>query len=91
MALVRERTIPTERPPLVGEVSANFCGWRGVAGSVRRIPYGRNIGFQDLKLTNYMALVRERTIPTERPPLVGEVSETRHICYPVVTACVDGR
>jgi hypothetical protein len=26
LALVRERTIPTERPPLVGEVSANFCG-----------------------------------------------------------------
>ena len=25
VALVRERTIPTERPP-VGEVSANFCG-----------------------------------------------------------------
>jgi hypothetical protein len=24
MALVRERTIPTERPPPVGEVSANF-------------------------------------------------------------------
>jgi hypothetical protein len=24
--LVRERTIPTERPPLVGEVSAKFCG-----------------------------------------------------------------
>jgi hypothetical protein len=23
--LVRKRTIPTERPPLVGEVSANFC------------------------------------------------------------------
>jgi hypothetical protein len=23
---VRERTIPTERPPLVGEVIANFCG-----------------------------------------------------------------
>jgi hypothetical protein len=23
---VRERTIPTERPPLVGKVSANFCG-----------------------------------------------------------------
>jgi hypothetical protein len=23
-ALVRQRTIPTERPPLVGEVSANF-------------------------------------------------------------------
>jgi hypothetical protein len=28
VALVREQTIPTERPPLVGEVSANFCGWR---------------------------------------------------------------
>jgi hypothetical protein len=26
VAYVRERTIPTERPPLVGEVSANFCG-----------------------------------------------------------------
>jgi hypothetical protein len=24
VALVRQRTIPTERPPLVGEVSANF-------------------------------------------------------------------
>jgi hypothetical protein len=26
VALVCERTIPTERPPLVGEVSANVCG-----------------------------------------------------------------
>ena len=26
VALVRERTIPTERPPPVGEVSANFRG-----------------------------------------------------------------
>jgi hypothetical protein len=25
MVWARERTIPTERPPLVGEVSANFC------------------------------------------------------------------
>jgi hypothetical protein len=25
VALVRERTIPTERPPLVDEVSDNFC------------------------------------------------------------------
>jgi hypothetical protein len=25
-ALVRQRTIPTERPPLVSEVSANFRG-----------------------------------------------------------------
>jgi hypothetical protein len=26
VTIVRERTIPTERPPLVSEVSANFCG-----------------------------------------------------------------
>jgi hypothetical protein len=26
MVSVRERTIPTERPPLVGEVIANLCG-----------------------------------------------------------------
>jgi hypothetical protein len=25
LALVYEQTIPTERPPLVGEVSVNFC------------------------------------------------------------------
>jgi hypothetical protein len=31
VVLVSERAIPTERPPLVGEVSANFCGWRGAA------------------------------------------------------------
>jgi hypothetical protein len=28
VALVRKRTIPTERLSLVGEVSANFCGYR---------------------------------------------------------------
>jgi hypothetical protein len=28
VALVRERTISTERPLLVGEVSTNFCGLR---------------------------------------------------------------
>jgi hypothetical protein len=26
MALVHEQTLATERPPLVGEVIANFCG-----------------------------------------------------------------
>jgi hypothetical protein len=26
MVCVRERTIPTKLPPLVGEVTANFCG-----------------------------------------------------------------
>jgi hypothetical protein len=26
VVIVRKRTMPTERPPLVGKVSANFCG-----------------------------------------------------------------
>jgi hypothetical protein len=45
---VRERTIPTELPPLVGEVSVNFffsdrgCHVVNVAD-----PYGRNLGFRD--------------------------------------------
>jgi hypothetical protein len=26
VALVREQTIPTEQPPLVGQVIASFCG-----------------------------------------------------------------
>jgi hypothetical protein len=47
VALVRERILPTERPPLVGEVSANFCGSSGVAWSAQRIPYSRNLGFLD--------------------------------------------
>jgi hypothetical protein len=37
MALVCERTIPAERPPLAGEVSAKFCGVKVFAWSVRRI------------------------------------------------------
>jgi hypothetical protein len=32
MVWVRERTIPTERPPLVGEVIADFCGQRVTRG-----------------------------------------------------------
>jgi hypothetical protein len=28
VALVRERTVPTERLPIVGEVIANFCGYK---------------------------------------------------------------
>jgi hypothetical protein len=47
MALIRERTIPTELTPLFGEVSVNFCGYRGVAYSARQIPYGRNLYFLD--------------------------------------------
>jgi hypothetical protein len=37
MALVSERTIQTERPPSVGEVSANFCGCRVVSAADPRV------------------------------------------------------
>jgi hypothetical protein len=47
VALVRNRIIPTERPPLVGEVSANFLRVEGVAWSVQRIPTAVNLGFID--------------------------------------------
>jgi hypothetical protein len=36
--LVRKRTIPTERPQLVGQVSANYLRIEGVAWSAQRIP-----------------------------------------------------
>jgi hypothetical protein len=38
VALVRERTIPTERPQLVNEVSANICGQRVSRGQRNRSP-----------------------------------------------------
>jgi hypothetical protein len=38
VALARERTIPTERPPLVDEVSANFGGYRVSRGQRNGFP-----------------------------------------------------
>jgi hypothetical protein len=46
VASVRERTIPTERSPLVGEVSANFCG--------QKVPRGQRDG----SLLSYSRLSR---------------------------------
>jgi hypothetical protein len=37
----------TERPPLVGEVSGNFCGVRGCDVVSVTDPYGRILGFLD--------------------------------------------
>jgi hypothetical protein len=61
--MVRERTIPSERPPLVGEVSANFCGYRDCRVVSVADPYGRNLGFLDrrdkripVKFDSYAAL-----------------------------------
>jgi hypothetical protein len=45
VALVRERSIPTEQLPLVSEVSANFCRKR--SGVSAADSYGRNLGFLD--------------------------------------------
>jgi hypothetical protein len=47
MASVRERTIPTERPPLVGEVSANVFVARGCRVVSSMDLYGRILGFLD--------------------------------------------
>jgi hypothetical protein len=46
VAWVRERTIPTERPPLVSEVIANFED-RGCHVVSVKNPYGRILGFLD--------------------------------------------
>jgi hypothetical protein len=45
--LVRERTIPTERPPFVGEVSANFLVIEGCRVVSASYPNCRNLGFLD--------------------------------------------
>jgi hypothetical protein len=46
VALVRERTIPTERPLLVGKVNATFAdGGCHVVSAAD--PYDRNLGFSD--------------------------------------------
>jgi hypothetical protein len=47
VALVRERTIPTERLPPVSEVSANFC-WKTV-GSISCVCWGW-VGLMDVCL-----------------------------------------
>jgi hypothetical protein len=98
VALVSERTVPTEWRPFVGEVLRVFgetcCPYLqdsklkmvGACNSIKT----SLLGLQDHTasqpsekqcqwtatfhvLLNSMAWVRERTIPTERPPLVGEV------------------
>jgi hypothetical protein len=46
LASVRQRTIPTERPPLVGEVRANVYD-RGCHLVSMTDPYGHILGFID--------------------------------------------
>jgi hypothetical protein len=47
VARVRKRTIPTQRSPFVGEVSANFLRIEGCHVVSTAYPYGRNLGFID--------------------------------------------
>jgi hypothetical protein len=49
VALVRERTIPTERPPPVGEVSANFLRGEGCHVVSATVPTAVNLCFLDLE------------------------------------------
>jgi hypothetical protein len=51
VALVRERTIPTERSQLVGEVSANFS-YRGVSHDQRGGSLGHYLDFLDRLVTH---------------------------------------
>jgi hypothetical protein len=45
--LVRKRTIPIERQPLIGEVIVKFCVYRDIACSVHQLPTAVNFGFLD--------------------------------------------
>jgi hypothetical protein len=45
--LVCRQTILTEWTTLVGEVSANCCGYTGVTWSAQRVPMGTNFSFLD--------------------------------------------
>jgi hypothetical protein len=47
MVWVRERTIPTERPPLVGEAIANLCGERMPRGQRNGSLRPYSLGFLD--------------------------------------------
>jgi hypothetical protein len=74
VALVRERTIPTERSPLVREVSDNFCGYRGCRVVSSEDPYGRNLGFLDCSLYFFFQIApqlysRGWVDPVPDPPL----------------------
>jgi hypothetical protein len=39
VAVIRKRTMPTERPPLVGEVSVNLCWKRVLRGQLNEFPW----------------------------------------------------
>jgi hypothetical protein len=72
MALLRERTIPKERPPLNDEVSANFLQTGGVSQSARRIPYGRNLGCLDRRRYIFFQAALNCTHESESTPFQNQ-------------------
>jgi hypothetical protein len=56
VASVRERTIPTERPPLVNGVSAKFAD-RGCRVVNTKDPCGRILGFQDRSRCFFLSII----------------------------------
>jgi hypothetical protein len=70
MALVRKRTIPTERPSFVAEVSANFSGQRVSRGQRNESPTTVNFGFLDLSryfLSSSSIILTRLSRPRSRP------------------------
>jgi hypothetical protein len=65
VALVRKRTIPTERPSIVGEVSANFCGQRVLCGQRNEFPRPLISVFQS---SSSSIVLTRLSGPRSRPP-----------------------
>jgi hypothetical protein len=69
VAVVRKRSIPTERPPLVDEVSANRLRAEGVAWWEKQIPTAVNLGFVDSSLSRLSLIIRENQATANiKPP-----------------------
>jgi hypothetical protein len=70
VALVRQRTIPIEQPPLLGEVSANFSGQRVSRGQRKEIPTAVNFGLLNRSryfLSNSSIILTRLSGPRSRP------------------------
>jgi hypothetical protein len=60
VAVVRKQTIPTERPPLVGDVSAVLLRVEGIVWSAQRIPVAVNLDFLDRNERKYKRILIDR-------------------------------
>jgi hypothetical protein len=83
VALVRERTRPTQRAPDVGEVSANFLRIEGCRMVSATDPYGRNLSFLDGSGYFFFQVApqfhsRDWTDPIPDPLLLRKSGSTRN-------------